>query len=93
MTKVAILIDGGYFLKRLPAVRKDIDATDAQSVTKSVRQLIQGHLNKLNEVHKAPNFFRLLYRGFYYDARPYEGKGHTPVSQMAIERWRPIMDP
>ena len=35
MTKVAILIDGGYFLKRLPAVRKDIDVTDVQAVTKS----------------------------------------------------------
>jgi len=85
MTKVAILIDGGYFLKRLPAVRKDIDVTDVQAVTKSVLQLIQGHLTKLNEIHKAPNFFRLLYRGFYYDARPYEGKGHTPVSKMAID--------
>ena len=57
MTKVAILIDGGYFLRRLPAVRKDVDATDAQAVTKSVLQLIQGHLNQLNEIDKAPNIF------------------------------------
>ena len=51
---MAVLIDGGYFLKRLPAVRKDIDATDVQAVTKSVLQLIQGHLNQLNEIHRAP---------------------------------------
>ena len=85
MTKVAILIDGGYFLRRLPAVRKDVDATDAQAVTKSVLQLIQGHLNQLNEIDKAPNIFRLLYRSFYYDARPYERKGHTPISKTAID--------
>ena len=28
MTKIAILIDGGYFLKRLPFVRPDMDAAD-----------------------------------------------------------------
>lgn len=82
---MAILIDGGYFLRRLPAVRKDVDATDAQAVTKSVLQLIQGHLNQLNEIDKAPNIFRLLYRSFYYDARPYERKGHTPISKTAID--------
>ena len=85
MTKAAILIDGGYFLRRLPVVRKDIDATDAQDVTRSVLQLIQGHLNQLNEIHEASNPLRLLYRSFYYDARPYERKGHTPVSKMAID--------
>lgn len=28
MIKAAILVDGGYFLKKLPSVRKDIDPTD-----------------------------------------------------------------
>ena len=32
MDKAVILIDGGYFLKRLPAVRPDVAATDADAV-------------------------------------------------------------
>ena len=68
MTKAAILIDGGYFLKRLPVVRKDIDATDAEAVGRSVNQLIRGHLNQLNDVHRVKNPYQLLYRGFFYDA-------------------------
>ena len=32
VTKTAILIDGGYFLKRLPVVRPDVDTTDAVAV-------------------------------------------------------------
>ena len=39
MIKVAILIDGGYFLKRLPAVRPDVDSTDPEEAVKSVWQL------------------------------------------------------
>ena len=29
MSKAAILVDGGYFLKRLPATRPDVDQTSA----------------------------------------------------------------
>ena len=50
MIKVAILVDGGYFLKRLPTVRPDIDATDPGEVVRSVWQLVRRHLTQLNEV-------------------------------------------
>ena len=66
MAKAAILIDGGYYLKRLPAVRRDVDPTDPEAVGASVRQLIRSHLEHLNEVHRVPNFYGLLYRAFYY---------------------------
>ena len=46
MIKTAILIDGGYFLKRLPRVRPDVDATDPETVGQSVHQLVRGHLNQ-----------------------------------------------
>ena len=85
MAKVAILIDGGYFLKRLPSVRRDIDASDPRKVAGAVRQLVSGHLNQLNEIHRASNSYSLLYRCFYYDALPYLNKGHTPITKRGID--------
>lgn len=79
MEKVAILIDGGYFLKRLPAVRPDVRAADADAVASSIRELVRNHLQQLSKIYEVSKPFRLLYRTFYYDARPYDKKGHTPV--------------
>ena len=86
MIKTAILIDGGYFLKRLPRVRPDVDATDPEAVGQSVHQLVRGHLKQLNEVHRVSNPLQLLYRTFYYDARPYDRKAHSPVAKRSFER-------
>ncbi len=83
--KTAILIDGGYFLKRLPAVRPDIDAEDPQSVAAGLQQLVKSHLEHLNRTYKAPDPFALLYRTFYYDAWPYDQKAHKPISRKAID--------
>ena len=85
MIKAAILIDGGYFLRRLPTVRRDINVHDPKAVAQSVNQLVRGHLSQLNDVYGLPNYFQLLYRTFYYDAQPYEGKEHTPVGRRAID--------
>ncbi len=85
MAKVAILIDGGYFLNRLPSVRRSIDVSDPEEVVNSIRQLIHGHLSQLNTVYRVPNHFQLLYRCFYYDALPYLERGHAPISNRAID--------
>lgn len=85
MTKVAILIDGGYFLKRLPRVRRDIDASDPREVSNAIRQLVRNHLSQLNDVYHTANFYSLLYRCFYYDALPYGNKGHTPITKRGID--------
>lgn len=85
MIKCAILIDGGYFLKRLPAVRPDVDMADPDAVARSVWQLVRRHLDQLNDVWKAADSSQLLYRTFYYDARPYARKAHLPVSGTAID--------
>ena len=85
MISVAILIDGGYFLKRLRVVRPDVDVTDPEDVARSIRQLVHRHLEQLNEVWRAPDAYQLLFRTFYYDARPYGRKAHKPVSGAAID--------
>ena len=71
MSRAAILVDGGYFLRRLPAVRPDVDLNSATAVADAVGQLVQSHLRQLNDVHNAANPQSLLYRSFYYDAWPY----------------------
>ena len=85
MINAAILIDGGYLLKRLPFVRPDVDATDPDAVAQSVNQLVRGHLKRLNDIHQVSNPLQLLYRTFYYDARPYEMKTHTPIGKRPID--------
>lgn len=85
MTKVAVLIDGGFFLKRLPRVRSDIDAQDAKEVVGAVNELVHTHLVEINKVVCLPNPRALLYRVFYYDARPFDGKLNKPVSDRVLE--------
>ena len=85
MPKCAILIDGGYFLKRLPAVRPDLDTNDADAVARAIRQLVRSHLDQLNSLFRLPNSAALHYRTFYYDAEPYGHKAHRPISGRAID--------
>lgn len=85
MTKAAILIDGGYFLRRLTSVRNGIDPTDPRQVADAMQYLVGSHLRQLNKVARLPHDFALLYRCFYYDAVPYDRKAHLPVSGHGID--------
>lgn len=85
MPKAAILIDGGYFLKRLPSVRRDVDASNALSVVRAIEQLVHSHLRQLNQIHQVANLWSLLYRCFYYDAVPYANKLQLPVSRTTVD--------
>ena len=85
MPKVAILIDGGYFLRRLPIVRPEIISDDPRRVADALQGLVGSHLNHLNKVYQAHNPYEFLYRTFYYDAWPYDQKAHTPVGNRAID--------
>ncbi len=85
MPKAAILIDGGYFLRRIRAVLPAINPDDLQCVADALRQLVNTHLKQLNKIYKVPESSALLYRTFYYDARPYSQKAHTPVDKRAID--------
>lgn len=84
MTKVAILIDGGFFLKRLPTLYPDLDRHDAAEVVKRINWLISNHLKIINKTEKHQDRFSLLHRSFYYDARPYENQAQYPVSKKPL---------
>ncbi|MDE2815521.1 MAG: NYN domain-containing protein [Chloroflexota bacterium] len=85
LVKTAVLIDGGFFLKRLPQVRHDIDTSDPDAVAKAAEQLVQSHLEKLSSVYGSQNPRQLLYRIFYYDALPFGDKAHRPVSKRSVD--------
>lgn len=85
MTKVAILIDGGYFLKRLRSVRPKTDTSDPDAVSRDISRLVSQHLRHINKIERHPHARSLIYRSFYYDARPYLEKGHHPISNRAID--------
>jgi uncharacterized LabA/DUF88 family protein len=84
--KIAVLIDGGFFLKRLrnwPSV----DRTDPASVADAARWLCKRHVQKL--IGEKANVGRSVwldhvYRLFYYDAVPFEGAPHHPLKNQQI---------
>ena len=85
MSRVAILIDGGFFIKRLPTVRPETDMADPKAVSGAISRLVAAHLAHINKIARLPHPRQLLYRSFYYDARPYLDKGHRPVSGRSID--------
>lgn len=75
MPKVAILIDGGFFLKRYPWCYGKRDAPE--KVAKDMHNMALKHLNKKED--------ETLYRILFYDCPPLDKKAHLPVSKRSID--------
>ena len=75
--KTAILVDGGFFLKRYRSIKK-IKNPDPKETADFLWQMCLDHLNQKNETYD-------LYRIFYYDCKPYEKKQHNPITKKAID--------
>jgi uncharacterized LabA/DUF88 family protein len=87
--RIAVLIDGGFFLKRLPKlVEVQFRATPKQ-VADTARHLCKRHVQRL--AHLSPDqdaegfWLDHVYRLFYYDATPFEGVSHHPILNRRIE--------
>lgn len=74
--KVAILIDGGFFLKRLRALAKSNDCANVEYVVKVIQRLCTGHATRLKQQ---------IYRVFFYDCPPFENGLHNPLTRKFIE--------
>lgn len=83
--KVAVLIDGGFFYKRIKRW-PTIDRENAEQVANAAQALCKKHIQKLT---RAPNAGREwldhVYRLFYYDALPFEGSRHHPFQNKQIK--------
>ncbi|HAT48961.1 MAG: NYN domain-containing protein [Nitrospirae bacterium] len=86
--RVAVLLDGGFFLKRLPKVVESRFRETPEAVAETARILCKRHVQRLIGEAEGTTSSRWLdhvYRLFYYDARPYDGIAHHPIANRRIE--------
>ena len=87
MYRTAILIDGGFFLKRYPHIAPGQDYKDAKLAANTIYELALRHLNRrVSTGDKSVKYERDsdLYRMFFYDSPPLEKRIHTPIGNRAI---------
>lgn len=75
----AILIDGGFFLRRFPVVYRELDATDPKLVAEILFRMATQHLLNRDGTR------RHLHRILFYDCPPLAKKAHHPVSKRAVD--------
>lgn len=76
--RTAILVDGGFFLKRYRSINK-IQNPDPVRTANDLWEMCLKHLTQ------AKNEEYDLYRIFYYDCSPYGKKQHNPITGKAID--------
>lgn len=80
---IAILIDGGYFLKRLPKLVTPERCATPERVAGCLRHLCKNHVKALTAC--GDRWQQYIYRIFYYDSVPYDGKAHHPIANKPID--------
>lgn len=73
-TKVAILVDGGFFLKRYKKLYNGLNHSAVQVANELVR-MCHSHINDSD----------YLFRILYYDCKPLEKKAHNPISKKSVD--------
>lgn len=86
-SKIAVLIDGSYFLKRLRRLVQDGDAETPEQIVKWTRRLVYNHVRNWagEKAVKDNGWQHYLYRAFFYDALPYSGKAQHPITGANID--------
>jgi uncharacterized LabA/DUF88 family protein len=72
--RVAILIDGGFFLKRYACLYLHAEKHTATDIAKNICRAAMSHVPKDHD----------LYRIYYYDCTPLNKRVHNPVTKRAI---------
>ena len=73
--KIAILIDGGFFVKRFNALYNKDRTMSGSEVAEHLYTMAHKHVGAKNT----------LYRIFYYDCEPLSKKAHNPISHKPID--------
>lgn len=80
MVKTAVLVDGGFFLKRYMTLFSgcsDYCKFDSEQTIKVFRKLAYKHIHSEKSEE--------LYRIFYYDCKPFDKRIHNPISKRSID--------
>lgn len=80
--RIAVLIDGAFFLKRLPKLVEPQFCTTPQQVTETARLMCKRHVLRLTHAEADDangQWLDHVYRLFYYDAEPFDGVVHHPL--------------
>lgn len=86
--KIAVLIDGGFFIKRLSKLVASHYCDSAAAVANSARLLCKRHVQRLTgePFNAEPSrWLDHVYRLFYYDAQPFDEIAHHPVLNQQIQ--------
>lgn len=86
--RIAVLIDGGFFIKRLSRLVGEGACATAADVAEWARKLCKRHVQKLTGEPFSANpsdWLDHVYRLFYYDAAPYDGTAHHPILNQQIQ--------
>lgn len=79
--KTALLIDGGFFIRRYKHIRGFEKDDSSETMAKNLVSYCFKHIQKINNYR---NRYKLpsteLYRIFYYDAEPFSGDSHNPIT-------------
>lgn len=73
--KIAVLIDGGFFVKRFNALYNKDKKMSGAEVAEHLYTMAHKHVGNRN----------ILYRIFYYDCEPLSKKAHNPITGKAVD--------
>lgn len=82
--QIAILIDGGFFLKRIQRLLREDEIDTPEKIARCVRKVCFNHVMRLKG-GSGKLWQQHMYRSFFYDANPYDGKAHHPVDNKSID--------
>ena len=82
--RIAILIDGGFFLKRLPKLVAANRCSSPGTIGACIRHMCRNHIKILTGTNDS-RWHQHVYRIFFYDAVPYDGKAHHPIDNRPID--------
>jgi len=82
--RIAILIDGGFFLKRLPRLVTPNRCDSPGKIVACIRHMCRNHIKTLTGSADT-RWQQHAYRIFFYDALPYDGKAHHPIDNRPID--------
>lgn len=85
--RVAILVDGGFFLKRLRHQFPECDPDDPREVANLIHAHAIRHRDQKTGRDASGAIFESfdLYRIFYYDCPPFAKKMHYPISRRSVD--------